>query len=128
MEKCHEKRVSHLKKASEHLNIASSLSCNNEASNDITSPTENIDSKNNRGWKANPLCGTRIKEDHYLYKKECVPPRGGKRKSLFKKKRTKKRKSRKKRRRTKRKRGYGGKSPKRKRGYGGKSPKRRKRK
>lgn len=118
MEKCHEKRVSHLKKASEHLNIASSLSCNNEAPNDITSPRENIDSKNNRGWKANPLCGTRIKENHYLYKKECVPPRGGKKKrtkSLLKKKRTKKR-------RTKRK--YGRKSLKRRR----KSLKRRKRK
>ena len=117
---CNKQRVEHLKKASKHLNIASSLSCG-------------------KIWKANPLCGTRIKEDHYLYEKECAPPRGGKRKSLFKKKRTKKRKSRKKRRRTKRKRGYGGKSPKRrkrgyrrkspkrrKRGYGGKSPKRRK--
>ena len=107
---CHKQRVEHLKEASKHLNIASSLSCG-------------------KIWKANPLCGTRIKTGHYLYEKECVPPtKGGKKKSLFKKKRTKSL-FKKKRTKTRRKRG---KSPKRKtkrkRGYRRKSPKRRKRK
>ncbi len=112
---CHKQRVEHLKEASKHLNIASSLSCG-------------------KIWKANPLCGTRIKTGHYLYEKECVPPtKGGKKKSLFKKSLFKKKRTKslfkKKRTKTRRKRG---KSPKRKtkrkRGYRRKSPKRRKRK
>jgi hypothetical protein len=105
---CNKQRVEHLKEASKHLNIASSLSCG-------------------KIWKANPLCGTRIKTGHFLYEKECVPPKGGKRKSLLKKKRTKslfKKKRRGYGGKSTKKRGYGGKSPK-KRGHGGKSTKRR---
>ena len=128
MQNCHKERVNHLKKASEHLNIASSLSC--PVSNDIASSTENSDNKNNnRGWKANPLCGTRINPGHYLYKKECVPPSGGKRQSkkYFLKKKRSKRKTRKRINALFRKKRKKSKT-KRKRRYRRKSPKRRKRK
>ena len=74
-----------------------------------------------------PRRGTR----HGTTIKAARTNKGGKRKSLFKKKRTKKKRVGKSPKRTKGKnkkrktrRGYGGKSPKR-RGYGGKSPKRR---